>query len=133
MRETGRCARQADARDRPGGIAAEAPTRRRGDGPGPWAWTGGRGWADEDGRTRTSGRDGLTSENSESEMAAQKGKDLLLKVDSDGAGGWIPRTDHPFLIDSIPGDVSTARRRIDSASSNVPMPPEATMSRAFLK
>ena len=31
---------------------------------------------------------------------------LYVLVDSDGAGGWVPRTDHLALIDSIPGDVS---------------------------
>ena len=30
---------------------------------------------------------------------------LYLLVDSDGAGGWLPRADHPALLDSIPGDV----------------------------
>jgi len=30
---------------------------------------------------------------------------LYVLVDSDGAGGWIPRADHPALIDSLPGDV----------------------------
>lgn len=30
---------------------------------------------------------------------------LYVLVDSDGGTGWIPRTDHPALIDSIPGDV----------------------------
>jgi hypothetical protein len=30
---------------------------------------------------------------------------LYVLVNSDGAGGWTPRTDHPALIDSIPGDV----------------------------
>lgn len=30
---------------------------------------------------------------------------LYVLVDSDGGTGWIPRTDHPGLIDSIPGDV----------------------------
>ncbi|MBZ0231551.1 MAG: hypothetical protein K8M05_04315 [Deltaproteobacteria bacterium] len=30
---------------------------------------------------------------------------IYVLADSDGAGGWIPRADHPPLIDSIPGDV----------------------------
>jgi hypothetical protein len=30
---------------------------------------------------------------------------LYVLVDSDGGTGWIPRTDHPALVDSIPGDV----------------------------
>ncbi len=29
---------------------------------------------------------------------------LYVLVDDDGAGGWTPRTDHPWLLDSIPGD-----------------------------
>lgn len=36
---------------------------------------------------------------------------LYVLVDSDGNGGWIPRTDHPYLIDSIPGDVRYAAIR----------------------
>lgn len=30
---------------------------------------------------------------------------LYVLVDSDGADGWIPRADHPPIIDTIPGDV----------------------------
>jgi hypothetical protein len=30
---------------------------------------------------------------------------LYVLVDSDGAGGWIPRADHLPIIDAIPGDV----------------------------
>lgn len=33
---------------------------------------------------------------------------LYVLADSDGGSGWIPRTDHPPLIDSIPGDVRYA-------------------------
>jgi hypothetical protein len=29
---------------------------------------------------------------------------LYVLVDSDGASGWIPRADHPAIIDTIPGD-----------------------------
>jgi hypothetical protein len=36
---------------------------------------------------------------------------LYVLADSDGAGGFIPRTDHPYLIDSIPGDVRYAAVR----------------------
>jgi hypothetical protein len=36
---------------------------------------------------------------------------LYVLADGDGAGGFVPRTDHPYLIDSIPGDVRYAAVR----------------------
>jgi hypothetical protein len=38
---------------------------------------------------------------------------LYILADSDGAGGYTPRADHPWLIDSVPGDPGyTAIRRL---------------------
>jgi hypothetical protein len=36
---------------------------------------------------------------------------LYVLADPDGAGGYIPRTDHPYLIDTIPGDPAYAAVR----------------------